>query len=136
MDITHCYISKLIELTPEQKEIHSLRRQQFEELTKVELIEWIQQVSEFHQCHIQATKGLFQENQVEPTLSLEKQFQLASILLNRKAKSKAELLEELMSLLEKVEQLKNGMALIPKLGDQDPKVGVDDYLSYLETQML
>lgn len=136
MNITHCYISKLIELTPEQKEIHSLRRQQFEKLTNSELIEWIQQVSEFHQYHIQTTKGLFQENSTEPMLSLEKQFQLASILLNRKGKSKAELLEELMRLLEKVEQLKNGIALIPKLGDQDPKVGVDDYLSYLETQIL
>jgi hypothetical protein len=39
-----------------------------------------------------------------------------------------------MKLLEKVEQLKNGLFVINEFGDQERKVNVADYLNYLENQ--
>lgn len=132
MNITDIYISKLVELTPEQKERQLMQRQEFEKLEEGELIDWIQQVTEFYFHHIHTTKGLFQQQ--PPGLSIEKQFKLSCIPHTRKGLPKRELIQELMQLLEKVEQLKNGMPLINEFGDQERKVNVADYLNYLENQ--
>ncbi len=132
MNITDIYISKLVELTPEQKQKQLIQKQEFERLKENELIDWIQQVTEFYFHHIHTTKGLFHEQL--PELSLEKQFKLNCILHTRKGLPKRELIQELMQLLEKVEQLKNGMPLINEFGDQERKVNVADYLNYLENQ--